>query len=362
MSVSEYAFTKRLRSVSDRDVMRLQELFLDPAHAFDAEKMDDYLLFPLEMTWFYGEPIYEQMPEAQKLMVNRLTFCQNYLSTLVAEAASNILNYESTHAELLRGDPEVAFYMAREVIEETFHLEAFYIVLSKVLQHYGISFEECRRKNRSLRAASFYTLFHSIIGGVRGDYNYYYLTRFPLNIVQKTIERSTIDEPRMHPLVRDILKNHSIDEARHMRMSREAGKLALKRIRPGVMRNASCFFYAHFAARLNTGGRHAADGLLSRDETRISVLELCGIPRPQAVRAYKEWRKGVNQPADPPHLQRARLYFTRLNFSYIDELDVSERMKAYMKRVIGAPYQEVIRAAQDGSLQPLEFGELHRSS
>ena len=40
------------------------------------------------MTWFYGEPVWTGMTDGQRLMLNRLTFCQSYYSTAVAEAAT----------------------------------------------------------------------------------------------------------------------------------------------------------------------------------------------------------------------------------------------------------------------------------
>ncbi len=353
-------FVARLRIVSDRDVARLREYFLDAAHDFDAACMDDHLLFPLEMTWFYGEPSYAAMSVEDQLKLNRLTFCQNYLSTLVGEGASNILNYEAALGTLLNRDPETAFYMAREVVEETFHFEAFYIVVAKVLQHYGIPFAECKAKNGSLRLAVWYARFHTLLGWLRGNLDYYYFTRYPLNISQKTIERSTIKEPRMHPIVRTILKNHAVDEARHMQMSRETGKLALARLRSPVVRAAACALYAQYAASINMGGRHAKGGWLNRD-TRISVLEMCGMTRAAAARAYREWRDRLHQPDDPPLVRAARLYFVRLNNDFIDELDVSPRQRAHMRRTIGRAYADVTDSRSD-TIQRLEFDDLTRTA
>src|SRR6185369_5668373 len=103
-----FDFTRRLRAVSDRDLGRMHEHFLEPAHAFDAATLGDRLLFPLEMTWFYGEPAYDALSPEQKLQLNHLSFCQSYLSTAVAEAATNVLNYEAALATFLHGDPDVA--------------------------------------------------------------------------------------------------------------------------------------------------------------------------------------------------------------------------------------------------------------
>ena len=56
--------------------------------------------------------------EDRRLMLNHLTFCMSYYSTAVAEAATNVLNYEAALQALIDDDPEVALYMAREVVEE----------------------------------------------------------------------------------------------------------------------------------------------------------------------------------------------------------------------------------------------------
>lgn len=359
MQQPEFEFVRRLRVVSDRDVSRLQTYFLDTAHEFAASDLGDRLLFPLEMTWFYGEPVYERMSADDQRKLNHLTFCQNYLATLVGESASNILNYEAATRTLITGDPDVAFYMAREVIEETFHLEAFCIVLRKVLAHYGISFEECRAKNHSLFMAVAYARFHQLLGWARGRFDFYYLTRYPLNVSQKTIERSTIKEPRIHPVAFTVLKNHAIDEARHMQMSRETGKRVLASMTP-LARAAACIGYAHYAASINMGGRHPKGGVLNR-ATRISVLELCGVPPAEARRAYAQWRDRVNCPDDPPLVRAARSYYLRLNCEYIDELDVSSRLRTYMKRTIERAYPDVAAAGRATPIRELEFDELTRA-
>lgn len=354
-----FDFTRRLRKVSDKDLERQRELFLQPAEAFDAERLGDALLFPLEMTWFYGEPVWERLSEAKRLQLNRLTFCQSYYSTAVAEAATNVLNYEAALRTFIREDVDVAQYMAREVVEETAHIQSFLIVIRKVLEHYGLGFDDLRRANPSLRMAERYVQAHSLLGWLRGDLLYYYFTRFPLNVNQKTVERCAIDEERMDPCVRSILKSHAIDEARHMQMSRSTGQVALARMRR-PMRIPACAGYARFAASLFIG-RHRRDGRLPR-ETRTRTLELCGVPREEARRAYREWRDRVNQPEDPPLVQAGRLYYVKRNFDYVDGLPIGERTKRWMKRTIGSGYEDVIRAERSGRLRPLHFDELTRAA
>lgn len=357
--LGEFAFTKRLRTVSDRDLPRLAEHFTEPAERFEASTMDDHVLFPLEMTWFYGEPIWESLSAEQKLKLNRLTFCQSYLSTAVAEAATNVLNYEAALQAFIHADPDLALYMAREVVEETSHLHAFLIVIRKVLAHYGLSLEDLRATNVSLRMASDYVRVHTLIGALRGDLYYYYFTRFPLNVNQKTVERCTINEPNMHPCVRAILKNHAIDEARHMQMSRETGKVALTHIRSRLARALACVSYARFAADVYIG-RHNKDSRLRR-RTRIGTLALCGVPHDDAERAYAEWCGRVNQPHDPPLVRAGRVYYLRQNLAYIDELEISDRLRAYMKRTIARGYADAA-AAEHAGVSPLEFDDLTRGA
>ncbi len=354
----EFDYVRRLRAVSDRDVDRLHEHFLAPAEEFDGAAMGDHLLFPLEMTWFYGEPVWESLSAEQKLQLNRLTFCQSYLSTAVAEAATNVLNCEAAVHSFIDDDPEVALYMAREVVEETAHLHAFLIVIRKVLAHYGLTLEQLRATNVSLRMAARYFQAHTLIGAVRGDLSYYYFTRFPLNVNQKTVERCTINEPNMHPCVRAMLKNHAIDEARHMQMSRETGKLALRRM-GSLARNLAGISYAHFAANIYIG-RHGNDSRLPR-RTRIGTLALCGVPRATAERAYREWRDRVNQPEDPPLVRAGRVYYLRQNLSYIDELEVAPAVRRYMKRTVSRAYADAVNAEYTG-VRPLEFEDLSRAA
>jgi hypothetical protein len=355
MTAASFDFTRRLKSVSDRDVERLRANFLDPAEAFDPSTMGDHTFFPLEMTWFYGEPIWHEMSPEQRLMLNRLTFCQSYLTTAVAEMATNVLNLEAALCTMIDDDPEVALYMAREVVEETTHVQSFLIVIRKLCAHYGLSLELLRATNVSLKMSKHYVGLHTILGWLRGELNYYYLTRFALNVNQKTVERCTINEPNVHPVVHTILKNHAIDEARHMQMSRATGILAASRMTNPVTRTLACLGYAHFAASLYIG-RHRRDSRLPR-ETRTQTLQLCGVARERAVEAYRQWRDRVNQPEDPPLVRAGRAYFIKCNHGYVDDLAIPAWLKGRMKRIVEASYQDIVRG-----VQALEFEDLTRAA
>lgn len=359
MATASFGFTKRLQHVSDRDLPHLDDNFLAPARQFDAASLGDRLLFPREMTWFHGEPIWHELAPDKQLMLNRLTFCQSYFSTAVAEAATNTLNFQAALQTFIREDPDVALYMAREVVEETTHIESFLIVIRKVLAHYGLDLDGLRGANVSLPLSERYVQAHSLLGWLSGNLDYYYFTRFPLNVNQKTVERCAIDEPDLHDGVRAILKSHAIDEARHMQMSRATGKVALARM-GAVRRRLACIGFAHFAARLYIG-RHAKDGRLQR-ATRTRTLMLCGVPEAEARRAYTAWRDRTHQPEDPPLVRAGRRYYLRQMEGYIDELDVSARLRGYMKRVIRGGYSDVggSQAAAAGD-RTLEFSELERT-
>lgn len=356
-AAATFEFTRRLKLVSDRDVERLDDNFLAPARAFDAAALGEHLLFPLEMTWFYGEPIWHELSPEQQRMLNRLTFCQSYFSTAVAEAATNTLNFQAALQTFIREDCDVALYMAREVVEETTHIQSFLIVIEKVLAHHGLTLDALRRANVSLSLSERYVQAHSLAGWLRGNLDFYYFTRFPLNVNQKTVERCAIDEPNMHPGVRAILKNHAIDEARHMQMSRATGKVALSRMGT-AMRWLACIGFAHFAARLYIG-RHRKDGTLQRG-TRVNTLALCGVPLDRANQAYEAWRDRVNQPEDPPLVRAGRHYYLRQMNEYIDQLDVPLRLRSYMQRVIADGYADVAAKAPDAREPALEFGDLTR--
>jgi len=357
---NSFDFTTRLRTVSDRDVEHLREHFLEPAESFDASTLGEHTLFPLEMTWFYGEPIWHEMSREQRLMLNRLSFCQSYLSTAVAEMATNVLNLEAGLDTIIAEDPEVALYMAREAVEETTHIQAFLCIIRKVVASYGLTLDQLRAANVSLRMAKHYVAAHTVLGWLRGDLNYYYLTRFALNVNQKTVERCAIDEPDVHPTVRAVFRSHAIDEARHMQMSRGTGILAVSRMRNPVARTLACLGYAHFAANIYIG-RHRKDSRLPR-ETRTRTLELCGVPRERAVRAYREWRDRVHQPQDPPLIRAGRAYYVRCNHAYIDDLAVPAWLKRRMKVVIDGGYSDVTRPGADGEPQPLHFDDLTRAA
>ena len=358
--LTSFDFTRRLQAVSDKDVDRLHANFLGLAEQFDGNAMGDHALFPMEMSWFYGEPVWHELSDEKKLMLNRLSFCQSYLSTAVAEYATNVLNLESALHTTIHEDPEVALYMAREVVEETMHIQSFFCVIGKVLAHYGLSIEKLRATNVSLKMSQHFVTLHTILGWLRGDLSYYYFTRFALNVNQKTVERCTINEPNMHPLVRQLLKNHAIDEARHMQMSRGTGMVALSRMRHPATRWLACLGYAHFAASIYIG-RHRRDSKLPR-ETRTRTLELCGVSRERAVLAYQQWRDRVNQPEDPPLVKAGRAYYLKCNLQYIDDLEISDALRRRMKRILSAGYSDVAAAEGGVSTKPLEFDDLTRAA
>lgn len=353
---ASFDFTRRLRTVSDKDVDRLRSNFLDLAEQFDGDAMGDHALFPIEMSWFYGEPIWHELSDEKKLMLNRLSFCQSYLSTAVAEYATNVLNLEAALQTSIHEDPEVAMYMAREVVEETMHIQSFFCVIGKVLAHYGLSIDQLRATNVSLKMSQYYVNLHTVLGWLRGDLNYYYFTRFALNVNQKTVERCSINEPNMHPLIRQLLRNHAIDEARHMQMSRGTGMVALSRMRSSAVRWLACLGYAHFAANIYIG-RHRKDSKLPR-ETRTRTLQLCGVPRERAVQAYREWRDRTNQPEDPPLVRAGRAYYLKCNLAYVDDLEISDALKGRMKRILSAGYADVAAPGGGVMVKPLEFEDL----
>lgn len=357
--VASFEFTRRLQTVSDKDVDRLREHFMALADQFDAGSMGDHTLFPLEMTWFYGEPIWHELSPEKQLLLNRLSFCQSYYSTAVAEVATNVLNLEAALDTIIEDDPEVALYMAREVVEETAHIQTFLTLIRKVLAHYGLALSDLRGANPSLAMARSFVRGHTLLSWLRGDLNYYYFTRFALNVNQKTVERCTINEPRIHPLVRTILKNHAIDEARHMQMSRGTGILAVSRMRNPVVKTAACLGYAAFASRIFIG-RHSRDSRLTR-ETRTRTLELCGVPHERAVECYRQWRDRVNQPEDPPLVRAGRAYYLKCNHGFIDDLDAPAWLKRRMKSTIEKGYADVA-PRREGGERALEFDDLTRTA
>lgn len=330
--------TRRLREQSDRALSSLGESFVGAARAFDPGTLGDSLLFPLELTWFHGEPVYESLPPDARRKLNHLTFCHYYFLTLNAEASANILNHQSAF-QMLRSDPDAAFYMAREAVEESFHVEAFHILIQKVLGHYGLSVRDFLWGESSVGLTAWFYRIHTLAAWWRGNLDAYYFSRYPLNIGTKIAERSILKEPRLHPEVRAIVRGHSIDEARHMQMSRETGKRALARMSaPG--RAVACFLYAQFVTRLNICGRQVDRRF------PVKMLERCGVPRGDAERAYREWRERVHQPQDPPDVRAMRRYFVRQNLEFVGELEASPRLRAYVTRAILRAYPDVAEGPQ----------------
>ena len=106
--------------------------------------------FRCEMSWFYGEPIWHELPPEKQLMLNRLSLLPE-LSRRPRSPRSRPTSSTSQASldTIVDDDPEVALYMAREVVEETMHVQAFLLLRSaRCVAHYGLTLEQLRGDQR----------------------------------------------------------------------------------------------------------------------------------------------------------------------------------------------------------------------
>lgn len=332
---SHYQFTEQLRSVSDRHFETLQEDFIATAQSFDSQNMGELLFIPEALTYFYGEPLYKNLSREQQIQLNRLSWCHTYMITMIGECGVNMMSTHNAYQHMKQGRPNVGFYALREVSEEAVHCESFSIIIEKVLAFYQIDFKYFVEKMAypQERYWDAFVLGHRLIRTFLGHYDFYYLSRYPMNLVGRSHEQVVANAKGLHPVIQKIVTHHLVDETRHMTMSKKAGLLAINEKSPRWMTPMVAGVYALYAlGQRNYGPPRRAS--ITNQSPLVGMLELCGVSHSEAVKAYNDYRSRVNQPQLQPEILKMRHYLLKHNLHYIEQFHVSSTTKYWLGKLL----------------------------
>ena len=287
------------------------------------------------MTWFYGEPVWHELSPEKRLHAEPPHLLPELSLDRRRRSGDQRAQPRGGARTIIHDDPEVALYMAREVVEETMHIQAFLFVIRKVL---GALRADARGAARHQRVAAHGVALRRASHGPRLA-----ARRSELLLLHALrAEREPEDRRALHHQRAEHASASSARCSRTTRSTRRAtcrcraarGWSRAARMRTRSPRTSPGSAYAHFAANIYIG-RHRRDSALPR-ETRMRTLELCGVPRARAERAYGEWRDRVNQPQDPPLVQAGRALLSPLQPRLHRRARGAAVAKRRMKRIIDA--------------------------
>lgn len=183
------------------------------------EALHDSLLVPEDMSLGFYTPFWSDYTEAQRLALNHWVYILKYYR--ISDGERFVIATNECVADFLQGvDPEVAGLLRLEVAEERDHIAAFERVRAGLARHHG--FEGVRMPVKPLRAlvTSPRTLrFFLRHFGVDFVVTYY-LGRGLVNHMGKAFETKVADLDIGHPAFKGISRHHTVDENRHMAVSR----------------------------------------------------------------------------------------------------------------------------------------------
>ena len=317
---------EKLMQLSNKELPESSAFFLNVAETFSIEQNPDEYLIPVEFTVFYNEAIWHELSASEKIKLNHLTWCMMYLTIAMTESKACILNHKAANNEIANGRTEMGFYMMREATEETYHIQAFLKIIKSILNYYNISFEEFVTKhNTSSKNSQGYYLMTRVFAFYFKQWNFYYLTRYSLNILVKCVERTINPDCNLNLQMTDILIRHRQDEARHMTMSLKEGVVSFAKM-GSINRRIAAKMLLWFMTYLGLAGQPPRTKLFNRHQNiYIQLLGWVGVSRIKAKVAYKDW---VNSSVDKNTVVTdMRRYYISQNVHLLKKLNVSEKLK-----------------------------------
>lgn len=249
------------------------------------EALKDQLLVPEDMSLGFYTPFWADYTEEQQLALNHWVYLQKYLRISTGERF--VITSNLCVADLLESEePEVAGLLRLETEEERDHIAAFERIRTGIARHHGI--EGLRLPSKPLR--DFITsprMLRFIFRHFGADFVLtYYLGRGIANHMGKAFEVRLADLHGGHRSFTGLSRLHTVDENRHMAVSRMMAActhaLISRRRHSGPLYEA-----------LNEELRHAtigytlSDRLTKAQERAMSQLAL---PRMRALRGVPRER------------------------------------------------------------------------
>lgn len=203
----------RVLQPKDRDITATRLLESSVRNSFDPQLDIDWAApvaegkgyLPPERVSLYGTELWDTLTPAQRVELGKHElgstasvglWTEIVLMQLLARYAEN-LDPRSPHAQ----------YALTEIGDETRHS----IMFAKALSHYGIPAYGPPKLVRRLSP-----LFKAVVGGAS-----MFASVLVVEEMTDRLQRSTVDDEAIQPLVRMVNRIHVIEEARHVRYARE---------------------------------------------------------------------------------------------------------------------------------------------
>ena len=247
---------------------------------WDAPVELDRKFMPYERVSLYGTDLWERMSEEQRIELSRQE---------LASVASTGLWFEIVLIEMLarwayHQDPQDprTHYALTEIGDETRHV----VMFAKAIARLGAPTYRVR--------PLVYQLARLYKATARGPALF-----APVLVAEEItdrLQRETMNDESVHPLVRMVNRIHVVEEARHVRFAREEVARQMARIGPlaKIVNNVSSAVVAAFVA----------DSLISKD-----VYARVGLDPDEAVRAARA----------NPHWHESRRWMAEKIMAFLDE-------------------------------------------
>ena len=327
--------TSNLRSISNRTFDSIYSDFIDIANNFDMEKSCNEKFIPEELVFFYGEPVYQDMSEKDKLKLNHLTWCAIYYRVLLAECGVSVVSTSYGFQKLKLGDHESCFYAMREVSEEAFHAESFITIIEKILSFYDLSLEDFRN-HLGFKKEWYWDAFifgHILIGKFLGHVDFYYFSRYPMNVVGRSYELLLSRESGLNQELQQIVKNHLADESRHLKMAKESGLIAINKKSGRFISHLASFVYIYYSLKQRQFGPPPKSLSSHNKKSLVGLLKLCGIDQSNADKAYQNYKSRIHQKELNPRLLHMKNFQLEENMKYIRKFNISSFFKNFLLKI-----------------------------
>ncbi|HET8583310.1 MAG TPA: diiron oxygenase [Jatrophihabitans sp.] len=247
---------------------------------WDAPVELDRKFMPYERVSLYGTDLWEQMTEEQRIELSRQE---------LASVASTGLWFEIVLIEMLarwayHQDPQDprTHYALTEIGDETRHV----VMFAKAIARLGAPTYRVRPLVHQLAR-----LYKATARGPA-----LFAPVLVAEEITDRLQRETMNDESVHPLVRMVNRIHVVEEARHVRFAREEVARQMARIGPlaKIVNNVSSAVVAAFVA----------DSLISKD-----VYARVGLDPDEAVRAARA----------NPHWHESRRWMAEKIMAFLDE-------------------------------------------
>lgn len=243
--------------IADRLLKSSHRLTLDPTVevAWDSAWQRDQFFLPEELISLYGTPLWETMPRAQRVELSRYEAGCHAWTALWGE--NQLIQLVAQHISRLDPSTKHVQYALTELEEECRHSVMFARLMGKLgtPAHHRSFVDRCRAK-----------LWKVSMGPIR-----VFTSVLIIEDVLDRLQRATMDDASVQPVIRDVARVHVVEEARHISYARAELERQMASC-PALKRYATQFMAGLCAIFMSRGlippDVYTAVGLNARDAAR----------------------------------------------------------------------------------------------